>query len=233
MEHKKFKSKAFLIFEVLLLFIILPGCIRNTMTDNAEESGSIVQGIRQIPLNLDKKEHAIHVYRGDYVRFLTENNKSAALKIPDMGIDVFVPTGNPKQPYIKFDNHGTFNFTLDGNKGIIYVHRYKRENYIEVSSKKAKELISKISPIILDVRTYKEFNSGHLKDSSLLSLDIIQDQIREITRYRNRPVLIYSFNGNRSTVASRLLLDNGFIKVYNLRQGIKGWIKDGYEIERD
>ena len=227
------KSKIALIFKVLFLFIILPGCSKKMEFNDEKLSGSIIEGIRQIPLDLKEKEYIFHVYRGDYVQFLPADNKSANLKIPDIGVDVFIPIENNDQPYIKFKEPGTFGFTLNGNKGTIYVHNYIRENYTEVSSKEAKELILKINPIILDVRTYKEFKSGHLKDASLLSLHIIQGQMKEITRYRNRPVLVYCATGNRSTVASKLLLDNGFKKVYNLRQGIKGWIKEGYEIVND
>jgi rhodanese-related sulfurtransferase len=36
-------------------------------------------------------------------------------------------------------------------------------------------------------------------------------------------VLIYCATGNRSTVAAKILIDNGFKRIFNLRRGISGW----------
>ncbi len=41
--------------------------------------------------------------------------------------------------------------------------------------------------------------------------------------YRDREILIYCAIVNRSTVAAKILLDNGFKQIANLRHGIVDW----------
>ena len=83
----------------------------------------------------------------------------------------------------------------------------------------------------IDVRTSEEFNESKIagfylnvdyyileKDYSLLDgLD------------KDIPVVIMCNSGNRSADASAIFVDEGFIEVYNLTNGIEGW--DGDVIE--
>jgi rhodanese-related sulfurtransferase len=48
--------------------------------------------------------------------------------------------------------------------------------------------------------------------------------------YRNQDVLIYCATGNRSTVAAKILIDHGFKRIFNLRQGISGWEREQYPV---
>jgi rhodanese-related sulfurtransferase len=36
--------------------------------------------------------------------------------------------------------------------------------------------------------------------------------------------------GNRSTVAAKILIDNGFKRIFNLRRGISGWERDKHPV---
>ena len=42
-------------------------------------------------------------------------------------------------------------------------------------------------------------------------------------------ILLYSQTGKRSKKVMGILGDNGYIKVYNLNEGIKEWINAGYK----
>ena len=102
--------------------------------------------------------------------------------------------------------------------------------YWEVNSKEGADLIKNSEPFILDVRTDAEYAEGHLQDSYLLPVQVLSEQISLIEKYKDQDILIYCRSGNRSTVASKILLDAGFTNIYNLRYGIKGWIADGYSV---
>lgn len=43
-------------------------------------------------------------------------------------------------------------------------------------------------------------------------------------------ILVYCATGNRSTVAAKILIDNGFKRIFNLRQGISGWERDKHPV---
>ena len=125
---------------------------------------------------------------------------------------------------------GIFDFSLGAVHGDITVIDYQRPNYKEVTAKEAAELIKNIQPLILDVRTTGEFKSGHIKHAKLIPVQELQSRLKEISAYKNQDILIYCATGNRSTVASKILIDHGFKRIFNLRSGIYGWYHDKYPI---
>jgi rhodanese-related sulfurtransferase len=52
----------------------------------------------------------------------------------------------------------------------------------------------------------------------------------ELAELSDEPILIYCATGNRSTVASKLLIDKGFTRIFNLRHGIVDWVRNKYPI---
>lgn len=51
---------------------------------------------------------------------------------------------------------------------------------------------------------------------------------------RNAPVILICRTGNRTDVLARHLVENmGYTRVYNVRHGITGWIRDGRPVERN
>ena len=60
----------------------------------------------------------------------------------------------------------------------------------------------------------------------------LQTRLRELAPYKNQDILIYCATGNRSTVASKILIDNGFKRIYNMRYGISLWGRENYPVVR-
>jgi rhodanese-related sulfurtransferase len=222
--------KRWILITIALFLIGVTSCANNK---DINISGTLKEGLRWITLDpVDGKSFDLQVYRGDYVKFALKNNKSALLEIPEMDVAVSLPMTDPDKPYIKFKQPGTFSFTVAGSKGTIVVHEYVRSNYTAVTSKEAIDVIKERDPLILDVRTPGEFKRGHLKDALLIPVQELQRRIKELDEYKDKPILIYCATGNRSTVAAKILLDKGFREIYNLRYGISGWARDGYEIDQ-
>ena len=84
-------------------------------------------------------------------------------------------------------------------------------------------MIARFAPLILDVRTPREFQAGHLPDAVLIPVQVLQANISRLASYRAREILVYCATGNRSTVASKILIDGGFKQIANLRHGIVDW----------
>lgn len=77
--------------------------------------------------------------------------------------------------------------------------------------------------LLLDVRTQGEFDAGNIEGALLIPFDELEERISEVEDYKEKTVLVYCRSGNRSSTASKTLIDNGFTKVYNLESGIGSW----------
>jgi phage shock protein E len=67
--------------------------------------------------------------------------------------------------------------------------------------------------LIIDVRTTGEFESGHIKGSVNIALDVITKSIPELKR-KNQVLITVCRSGNRSGSAKAILEKEG-IEVYN------------------
>ncbi|MCZ7402944.1 MAG: rhodanese-like domain-containing protein [Candidatus Methanoperedens sp.] len=107
-----------------------------------------------------------------------------------------------------------------------------KNTYTNVNVQQAKEMIDKGEVFILDVRTPGEYASGHIKNSTLLAVQAIPAneldlKLKELPK--NGSIIVYCTTGIRSAAASKILVDSGFSKVYNMQGGITEWINAGYE----
>jgi rhodanese-related sulfurtransferase len=94
------------------------------------------------------------------------------------------------------------------------------------------KLSSMSEKTILDVRTHKEYSSGHLKDA--VCMDYYNDDFKQKVDQldRSKPVFVYCAAGSRSESAGKILAQMGFKEIYNLKGGINAWIKDNQPIEK-
>ncbi|QEN03847.1 hypothetical protein EW093_03735 [Thiospirochaeta perfilievii] len=170
------------------------------------------------------------VYRGDYIVLETPNNDLLNLVIPGLEINQKLPKKSSETSYIKIKKSGKYDFTLGDYKGHLTVLELESPKYSEVTAKEALTLMANIKPFILDVRTQGEYEAGFIENATLLPVQFLKRDIKELEKYKNEPILVYCQSGNRSTVAARILIDNGFTNIYNLRYGIGDWKSRGYNI---
>ncbi len=101
----------------------------------------------------------------------------------------------------------------------------------DISSQEANSLLAKNGKVfILDVRTPGERLQGYIAGSTLIPIDAMERRIGELPK--NRPVLVYCAVGSRSRVVAQALARQGFPEVYNMKDGIYGWYRNGFPIKR-
>ncbi|HLM92115.1 MAG TPA: molybdopterin-synthase adenylyltransferase MoeB [Thermoplasmata archaeon] len=83
------------------------------------------------------------------------------------------------------------------------------------------ELGSADPPLLLDVREPGEWEVVHLPNATLIPRGELPDRVTEIARAR--AVVVYCRSGQRSSQATRLLLELGFQNVRNLKGGLLAW----------
>ena len=89
-------------------------------------------------------------------------------------------------------------------------------------------LASKQQGIIIDVRTPKEFNYGHIQES--VNIDFYAGDFTDKLRILRKdvPIYVYCRSGGRSFSAAKKMQGLGFVKVYNLSGGIGSWNAEDY-----
>ena len=102
-------------------------------------------------------------------------------------------------------------------------------SYQQITQEAAKEMMDTQEVVILDVREYHEYDSGHIPGAVLLPVGTItEDTAAAVIDELDAVVLVYCRSGNRSKTASQALADLGYTNVYEFG-GINTW---PYEIEK-
>lgn len=91
-----------------------------------------------------------------------------------------------------------------------------------VSAPFAAEVMSSTEPpLVIDVRTPREHEEGHLPESRNIPLNRLVEQLESLPK--DRPLLVYCAGGYRSAIGASLLLRHGFDRVSEIAGGIEGW----------
>jgi rhodanese-related sulfurtransferase len=98
----------------------------------------------------------------------------------------------------------------------------------------ARRLAEGWQPVVLDVRTHREYVGplGHIGGSTLVPVAELPQRIAELGRHRTDPVVAVCLGGVRSAHAAALLLQSGFVEVYNLAGGLQAWIAEELPVDR-
>lgn len=96
----------------------------------------------------------------------------------------------------------------------------------DVDSKIFQDLLKKNPSVLIDVRTKKEFNEGHIDGATNVNL-YDSDFLKKINLVnKNQPIYVYCRSGGRSSMAASKMKDIGFTEIYNLSGGIDSWIDE-------
>lgn len=102
----------------------------------------------------------------------------------------------------------------------------------EVGSLEATQLINHHEAMVIDVREDSELRDGMIPNAKHIPLGQIQARVKELDRFRSRPVIIACRSGARSSGACRLLRKAGFTDVYNLAGGMINWQQANLPVEK-
>jgi phage shock protein E len=79
-------------------------------------------------------------------------------------------------------------------------------------------------PFLLDVRSPQEYKEGHIQGTELIPLNELSDKLSRIPK--DREVICICHSGNRSSVAARRLISQGY-RVSNMKGGMSRWARAG------
>ena len=84
-------------------------------------------------------------------------------------------------------------------------------------------LINREAAVVVDVRTEKEYQEGHIMNSLHIPLGMIDSRISELKDMKSTPLIVTCKTGSRSSAAAAKLKKQGFQLVNNLSGGMLAW----------
>lgn len=106
--------------------------------------------------------------------------------------------------------------------------------YTTIGTDDAKRMIESGTRVI-DVRRPEEWNRGHIAEAELVTIDGVYSfgkALQDLHLPEDEDVIFVCASGQRSAMASEIALLTGLKKVYNLANGMNGWVNRRYPIER-
>jgi rhodanese-like protein len=157
-----------------------------------EPSGELVNGFRVLAVDGAGEPSEWTVFRGDYIKFkVGADLKAPVVSIPSLSLENILAADLEQAPYFKMKKIGKFDVFMVSLVGTLKVVEYNQVNYEAVSAQKAQQVIASFNPIILDVRTPREFSRGHLENSVLIPVQQLQSRMDELAELSDEPILIY------------------------------------------
>ena len=93
-----------------------------------------------------------------------------------------------------------------------------------LSTAEAINLINRNHALVLDVREDTEFASGHIVDAKHIPLAKLAERLNELSKYKDKPILVNCQRGMRSAKACEILRKAEFKQVNNLQGGLEAWL---------
>ncbi len=84
-----------------------------------------------------------------------------------------------------------------------------------------KEFEQKKGMMLLDIRTDKEYEQGHIPGAVHVPLSDIGEKVKKLKK--DKELVVYCQNGSRSIWAIKRLMGMGYKNLYNLKGGYNAW----------
>ena len=106
----------------------------------------------------------------------------------------------------------------------LFKSRASNPNIEVVEKSEFKKRIDSSDVKVIDMRTPLEFNRGHIEgasNSNIFNKNKFLKNLKSLNK--KNPVCVYCQSGNRSRMASKIMADLGFERVYDLKGGYANW----------
>ena len=106
---------------------------------------------------------------------------------------------------------------------------YDKKQIILISDSQLLEILDN-DHILVDVRTPEEYDSGYIQNA--VNYDYYSESfVNEILSLeKNSSIILYCRTNNRSTKTAYFLQENGYEKIFVLRDGITEWVKNDNDL---
>ena len=108
----------------------------------------------------------------------------------------------------------------------------KMRGVSSLSTAEALRLINDQEALILDVRDGGEYKEGHIPQARHIPLGALRDRLGELTKAKDKPIVVYCRNGATSQAACAQIKKSGIVDVYSLSGGLSAWQEANLPVSR-
>ncbi|QQS54638.1 MAG: rhodanese-like domain-containing protein [Candidatus Competibacteraceae bacterium] len=108
----------------------------------------------------------------------------------------------------------------------------KMRGVSSLSAAEALRLINDQEALILDVRDGGEYKEGHIPQARHIPLGALRDRLGELTKAKDKPIIVYCRNGATSQAACAQIKKSGIADVYSLSGGLSAWQEANLPVSR-
>jgi len=108
----------------------------------------------------------------------------------------------------------------------------KMRGVSSLSTAEALRLINDQEALILDVRDGGEYKEGHIPQARHIPLGALRDRLGELTKAKDKPIVVYCRNGATSQAACAQIKKSGIADVYSLSGGLSAWQEANLPVSR-
>lgn len=94
------------------------------------------------------------------------------------------------------------------------------------------DLVNREDAVVLDIRPQADFAKGHIVGAVSAPMAKLDSQLKDLERYKTRPVIVVCQSGMTATNAAKLLKKHGFEQLFLLNQGMQGWLADNLPVTK-
>jgi rhodanese-related sulfurtransferase len=102
----------------------------------------------------------------------------------------------------------------------------------EIGAFEAVQLINRRDAVVLDVRDTGNYTAGHITHAKHIPEAQLPDRMKELERYKARPIVVCCRSGTRAPSVSAQLRKKGFPEVFALRGGVAAWQQASLPLEK-
>lgn len=102
----------------------------------------------------------------------------------------------------------------------------------EVGTFEAVQLINRRDALVLDVRASGDYAAGHVASARHIPEAQLSDRIKELEKYKSRPIIVSCSVGSRAPSVSSMLRKQGFAEAFALKGGIAAWQQASLPLEK-
>lgn len=116
---------------------------------------------------------------------------------------------------------------------LIYTEfQIRTRRFSEVKPSEAVALINRENAVIVDVRSQKEFEEGHIVNAINIPLEGFERDSTKLSKHKDKHVITYCRSGNTSQRACKQLEKEGFTTIHNLKGGVLAWERDNLPLTK-
>lgn len=105
----------------------------------------------------------------------------------------------------------------------LFVANELRRGGRSVTAQQLVNMVNHQGAVVVDVRDSKEFEAGHIVDAINIPHTSIESRMNELSKFKDKPVVLTCKMGQHSSAAGTLLRKAGFEQVARLTGGVLEW----------